>query len=211
LGIWQPAAFAFSGGFAGTPGVGGPKDAPTGYIAPTRTEILDHNIVYDYHYELILGTVDEIRAQVYRRAARPTGLTYRFERDRQGWHYADATDPGWPIRGELDVRLEGAHPKVFSPLFFMRAEASPWLTLEAAFATGRTNATVFWRSFGQEGFEAAQAKSFPVKPDGQFHRYKIRLAESPGYRGVITQLRLDPVAAGEITAGVRLKSVTLGK
>lgn len=211
LGIWQPAAFAFSGGFAGTPGVGGPKDAPTGYIAPTRREILDHNIVYDYHYELILGTVDEIRAQVYRRVPRSATLTYRFERDRQGWYYTDATDAGWPIHGELDVRLDGSQPKILSPDFFLRAEAAPVLTLEAAFATGRTNATVFWRSFGKEGFDAAQAQSFPVQPDGQFRRYVIRLADSPGYRGVITQLRLDAAMAGDKAAGVRLKSVTLGK
>ena len=211
LGLWNPDAFTFSGGFYLSPGVGGPNDAPTGYIAPNRKEILDHNIVYDYRYELILGTVDEIRARVYRRAARPTKLTYRFARNRQGWYYADSTDAGWPIRGELTVRLDGPHPQILSPNFFVHAPAAPRLVIEAAFSTGRTNATVFWRSFGKKGFDATRAQNFPVRPDGRFHRYKIRLAESPAYRGVILQLRLDVVPVGDKTASVRLKSVTLGK
>jgi hypothetical protein len=109
------------------------------------------------------------------------------------------------------VRLDGPHPQILSPNFFVRAQAAPQLAIEAAFSTGRTNATVFWRSLGKAEFNTAQARSFPVRSDGVFHRYEIRLAESAAYRGVIFQLRLDAVPVGDKTAGVRLKSVTLGK
>ena len=210
LGVWNPDALVFSGGFFGAPGIGGPLDDPTGYIAPNRYEILDHNIVYDYHYELILGAVEEIRAHVYRHAVRPTSLTYHFERDRQGWYYADVTDAGWPIRGELEVRLERPHPQIFSPNFFMRAEAARQLTIEAAFNTGQTNATVCWRRLDNKDFVETQAQNFAVVPDGQFHRYEVNLGASPEYRGVITQLRLDVLPANNQAARVRLKSVTLG-
>lgn len=213
LGVWNPDAFQFSGGFFSTPGVGGPLDPATGYIAPNRLEILDHNIVYDYHYELILGTVEEIRARVYRQAARPAPLAYEFTHDRQGWFYGDAADQGWPVRGELDVRSVGKDPHIVSPNFFIRAEDAPQLAVEAAFATGRSNVTVLWRQLDPEkeqGFVPALAHSFPVVPDGQFRRYTFNLGASPKYRGVITQLRLYALPASNPTAHVRLKSVTLG-
>ena len=209
LGMWNPDTLVFSGGFFSKPGVGGPQDSPTGYIAPNRSDILDHNIVYDYHYELILGTVAEIRVEAYRRAAHPTALTYRFERDRQGWYYTDATDTGWPIRGELNIHLDGPRPRIISPDFFMRAEDAPRLTVEAAFPAGCTNATVLWRRLGEKGFVEKRSQNCSVVPDGQLHLYKINLAASPEYAGVITQLQLDVLPAGN-QAQVRLKSVTLG-
>jgi hypothetical protein len=209
LGVWNPDAYSFSGGFAGEPGIGGPLDSPTGYIAPNRNEIIDHNIVYDYHYELILGTLEEIRAHVYRRAARLTSLTFRFKRDRQGWHYADATDAGWPVRGELEVHLDGPHPRIFSPNFFFRAEAAPRLAIEAAFSAGCSNATVLWRRLDDKDFLRTQAQSFAVVPDGQFRYYEINLGTSSAYEGGITQLRIDVLPAGN-QGRVRLKSVTLG-
>lgn len=210
LGVWNPDTLIFSGGFFSKPGVGGPQDSPTGYIAPNRSDILDHNIVYDYHYELILGTVAEIRAEAYRRAAHPTSLMYRFEHDRQGWYYADATDAGWPIRGELNVHLDGPTPRFFSPDFFIRAEAAPRLTVEASFPEGCTNVAVMWRRLGEKGFGEKQSESFTVLPDGQVHVYQVNLAVSSEYAGVITQLRLAGLPAGKQRC-VRLKSVVLGK
>jgi hypothetical protein len=213
LGVWNPDAFQFSGGFAGPPGVGGSLDSPTGYIAPNRLEILDYNIVYDYHYELILGTVAEIRARVYRQAARPEPLTFQFTHDRQGWYYGDASDQGWPVRGELDVRSVGKDPHIESPMFFIRADDAPKLTIEAAFSTGRSNATVMWRKLDvnkEQGFIPSLVKSFDVVPDGKMRRYEVDLSTAPEYRGIITQLRLYALPASNQTAHVRLKSVTLG-
>ena len=210
LGVWNPDVLSFSGGFFGTPGMGGPRDDSTGYIAPNRCEILDHNIVYDYHYELILGTLKEIRARVYGDAVKPASLSYRFEQDRQGWYYADATDAGWPIHGELDVKLGGQHSQIFSPGFMMRGEIAHRLTIEAAFSNAQTNATIYWRRLDNKDFAEKQAQSFVVMPDGLYHHYEINLGLSPEYRGVITQLRLDVLSASNLTARVRVKSVTLG-
>ncbi|HEV7132857.1 MAG TPA: hypothetical protein VGN27_03880 [Gaiellaceae bacterium] len=64
LGVFNAAATQFLGGFAD-----GPGDAATGYIAPTRDEVLAWNAVYEYAYALVLGTVEEIRA--YAVAHRP--------------------------------------------------------------------------------------------------------------------------------------------
>ncbi len=59
VGVIHPGVYSFIGGFHGKPNTGGPKDNPTGYIAPVRKEILDHNIVYEYRYILAVGTLED--------------------------------------------------------------------------------------------------------------------------------------------------------
>lgn len=210
LGVWNPGTSAFSGGFFGTPGIGGPKDAPTGYLGPNRREILDHNIVYEYRYNLIVGTVKQIRAYVYRQAPRLASLVFRFDQDRQGWYYDGATDTGWPLTGEIRIHPEKLDAQIFSPIFSKRAEAAPWVILQAAFTPDQPHAAVHWRLLDQKNFPAAQAQSFKVFPDGRFHSYAVHLGASPAYHGLITQIRLDVFSATNSAAAFRLKSVTLG-
>ena len=64
VGVYNKDAELFTGGFHGTPG-GGEFDAATGYISPLRTIALDKNDTLEYEYDLIVGTLDEIRAFVY--------------------------------------------------------------------------------------------------------------------------------------------------
>ena len=59
--IRRRVVLRYTAGFAGQPGKGGPEDGPTGYYAPLRREILDHDIEYAYEYTLILGQLDAIR------------------------------------------------------------------------------------------------------------------------------------------------------
>ncbi|HEY5911469.1 MAG TPA: hypothetical protein VJA21_12790 [Verrucomicrobiae bacterium] len=216
LGVWNPGAFEFTGGFAGRPGAGGPLDDPTGYIAPIRAEILDHNIVYDYVYELILGSLEEVRAYVYQHHATPKLPVFQFVRDRQGWFYRDGTDTGWPIRRQLEIPLEKAAPQVLSPVFLVKAQDAPKLKLEAAFNSGNKDSaeagvTVFWRRLGQASFTTEQSLKVPIRSDGRFKQYLVDLARSPRYDGLITQLRLDPAPVGQPGSHFRLKSVSFGR
>jgi hypothetical protein len=72
VGVIHPGVYSFIGGFHDKPDTGGPKDNPTGYIAPVRKEILDHNIVYEYRYILAVGTLEEIRAAAAANRVRDT-------------------------------------------------------------------------------------------------------------------------------------------
>ena len=210
LGVWNPGCYHFSGGFAGKPGKGGSKDDPTGYIAPNRQEILDHNIRHEYEYTLIVGDLKAIRAWVYEHAkAQGRPPTYRFEKDRQGWHYVHATDAGWPIEGELNVKLEGKDPQLIGPPGFWRAEEGPVVYIRAAFRTHEKTAQLFWFTFGER--PAAHHVDFPVTGDGAYHTYAVRLADSKEYAGVITGLRLDPVSAGREGEWVKVKAVGFEK
>lgn len=65
VGVYNARSVDFIGGFCG-PHKGGATDGSCGYIAPLRKEVLDKNTVYEYEYDLIVGTTEEIRDWVYR-------------------------------------------------------------------------------------------------------------------------------------------------
>ena len=208
LGIWEPDAVAFIGGFSGSPGKGGTKDAATGYIAPLQTEIFDHNIVYEFNYTLILGSLEEIRRFVYAHALHSAPPNYHFEKDRQHWYYNNTTDAGWPIQSALKVSLEGNNPYMVGPSGFWKAAEAPDLYIEAAFQSSQTRARVFWTRQDSPTFTAVMNTAFDIIPDGQFHVYTVKLSASPEYRGAITGLRFDPVPVGKAGEFVKIKSIS---
>ncbi len=208
VGIWKPDCFSFKGGFFGTPGVGGSKDVSTGYIAPIHRDILDHNIQYNNEYVLIVGTLQEIRDYVYQHASKKTLPDYRFVKDRQHWVYHNATDTGWPIRGELHIRPEKGDPQMIGPAGFWRAKDVPKLYLRAAFQTKQNQAQLFWKTHAEQHFNGGKSKTFTVQTDGKYRTYEIDLAGLPEYKGVITGLRLDPVFSGSKGDGVKIKSIS---
>jgi len=211
VGIWKPDCLSFIGGFHGTPGEGGPKDVSTGYISPIHQEILDYNIQYDYEYVLIVGTLKEIRDIVYARANKKLLPDYRFEKDRQHWVYRNATDTGWPIQGELHIKLEKGDPQLIGPAGFWRAEDVPKLYLRAAFRTQRNQAQFFWKTHAEQNFNGKKSVSFTVQPDGKYRTYEIDLAKHPEYQGAITGLRLDPVFSGNEGDWVKIQFVSWRK
>lgn len=208
LGLITPGRVHFTGGFAGKPGPNDTHGNSTGYLAGQGLEILDRNIVYEFRYELVLGTVQEIRA----RAAthRPQGPpAWSFSQDRQGWHYQNALDTGWPVKDHLQVLLEQEDPQLISPLSFWQAADAPHLIIEAAFHTKQKQGTVMWQPHGQPGFSSANMTSFPLITDCEFHRHLIPLSSIPSYRGGMLRLRIDPVGSAETGAWMKVRSIRL--
>jgi hypothetical protein len=177
-----------------------------GYLAGQALEILDHNLNYEYRFELVPGFLKEIRerAALHQRPGLPH---WRFESDRQGWSYQRVRDAGWPVQGELDLRLEENDPQLHAPPTFWKAEEAPMLEMEIAVDSRQRQSTVFWKPLhpgsGSEGH-----CSFPIEPDGLFHKVRVRLADSPAYRGAMGGLRWDPVSEGQGDR-VRVRSIRL--
>ena len=210
LGVFHPGVIRFIGGFDGRPNTGGPHDDSTGYVAPVRREILDHNIVYDYAYDLVLATTAEIRA--YAVAHRPEERPdYQFQHDRQHWTYVHAVDDGAPVTGALRVRLDEDDPQLLGPGACWPADAAPKLYLRAAFHTKSTQAQLFWQTTREPGYAPSRCLSFETRADGLFHTYELDLKAQAGYRGVITGLRFDPEPAGAPGDFVELESLTFRK
>ncbi len=208
LGIWAPKDYEFNGGFYGAPhqGTGGITDGQTGYIGPNFWDIIDHNITYKYHYVLIVGSIKQIRHWVYSHAPRITAPQWTFTGNRQHWRYVNATDTGWPIKGHLDVLLSRAHPEIISPCCFWQASAAPVLYIKAAFKPPEKTCAVWWRAFGTV-FSRRSCIVFPVKADGRYHQYSIKLAGLKTYHGPMAQLRIDPIIRGRTNAWVKICSV----
>ncbi len=208
LGVWSPDCTAFSGGFAGEPGQGGTKDSATGYLTPTMVEQIDHNVEYEFRYVLILDRLVEIRRYVYQRPERPAPPNYRFAKDRQHWHYVNATDSGWPIQGRLQIALDRDDPQLVGPDGFWQAADVPRLYVRAAYRSGAGRAELFFKSFAEPAFSRDKSVSFPIRPDGNFHVYEVDLSRAAGYRGAITGLRFDPLEAGKPGDTLELESIT---
>jgi hypothetical protein len=216
VGVYEPGVQTFSGGFAGQPGAGGPKDGPTGYIAPNLEEILDWNVQYDDSYVLILGHVDAIRSWVYahRQADAMSAPVYDFGHDRQHWYPMNAVDAGWPIRGGVRVKMEHDDPQMIGPAGLWSAANAPKLYIRGALRSaggGPQMAQVFWSRFDAPGFSQACSVTFPMIGDGRERTYDLDLAQSPAYHGEITRLRFDPEPAGHPGDEIVVRSIRLGR
>jgi len=211
LGVYIPGVHDFGGGFAGKPGKGGPHDNPTGYIAPHPVEIIDWNIEHEYHYDLIVGSLSEIRHYVYDHVPRPAPPTYSFTTDRQGWHYANASDTGWPIAGELNIHLDGRNPQLHGPVGFWQSDDAKTIVIEAASNTSDRGGRFYWRTFSDKHFSPQNSVAAPLNGDGDYHAYRIRLDDQPGWKGPIVQVRFDPDGIGAAGDWIRLKSIRFDK
>jgi hypothetical protein len=195
LGIHTPGTYNYMGGFAGKENTGGEKDDPCGYIAPVSRELIDHNIVYDYSYTLILGSLKEIRDHVYKNKNAPQ-TSWIFKSDRQRWSFTHATDTGWPIKDHLHLNLEWADPQLFSPEIGWNAKDVTKLKIRAATNAKNPKAQLFWKTLHDQNFSGERCVHFEWKPDGKFHDYEIDFSANGNYSGLITQFRLDPVPSG---------------
>lgn len=181
--------------FAGTPGTSAGVDAGgvNGYLAGAPLEILDPRLVYSFDYALVLGSVREIRAYALAHQPDPRP-TYVFRSSRRHWSYVNATDEGTPLDGALRVRLDQDDPQLIGPEQWWRAQTVPTIYVRGAWHTGQRVAQLFWAARGGS-FEERRSATFPVVPDGRFRTYAVRLGGDALYRGTVTRLRLDPVAA----------------
>lgn len=214
VGVYQPDVTRFTAGFAGgdrKKGTGGPKDGPTGYIAPIAFCILDSNIDWTYKAYLIVGSVEEIRGFVRERQPRPAGLSWVFEKERLGCYYpSGATDTGWPIKGALNITYKAKPRGTLScPETFWPATEAPVAEIEAAFSGGTSNrpCTV---QLVLRPTEERPTITYPleINPDGVMRTYCVKLDTKPAYTGAMKQILLRfPEADGS----VRVRRLSVGR
>ena len=219
LGIYKPDNYLFIGGFAGKEGRGGTHDSPTGYIAPLHTEILDHNITYDYTYTLIVGSLSDIRDYAVERG-RNMGLPdWQFEKDRQHWHYQatdeKGTDAGWPINGYIQLDLGKQGMAAISPPRLWKAESAPILHINAAFKTSQKKSQIAWMKYKIDNpnpyFSAGNSVGFDVVGDGDFRTYTINLKSAESYTGMLSYLMFKPIMQPERDGWVKIKRIWFSK
>lgn len=223
LGIYKPDNFLFIGGFTGEEGRGGTDDSPTGYIAPLQTEILDCNITYDYSYVLIIGDLNNIRGYAVEHGQGARFPDWRFDGDRQHWHYEivdgsgkdSPTDAGWPIKGYIQLDLAKGGIAAISPPTLWRANDAPILKIEAAFKTSQKKSRIAWTNYKpgnySHEFKTENSIEFDIIGDGQFRTYTIDLSSVSSYTGALIYLMLKPVSKGEQGGWVKVRRIWLGR
>ncbi len=83
MGVYTPICNNFLAGMAGVPG-GESLSGSTSYIAPVKTVQMFKNTVYEYDYWLVIGTLNQIRSEIYSLKGVQKN-TWDFADDLEGW------------------------------------------------------------------------------------------------------------------------------
>ena len=203
LGVWNTGTARFSGGFFGEPGVGGPDDGPTGYIAPNRTEILDHNIVYDYNYVLVVGSLKEIRTYIYNHAKHDLPV-WNFNRTREGWSYEKATDKGWPLKGGLDFAVANKFVHLVSPEFALPLANISAVTIQVSCSGSPASAELMAKTSRSNEFSPITHQPLSLMSDGKLHTYRIQVKPQLSETELLNQLKFSFKSDKETSLMVKL-------
>lgn len=206
IGVVIPSTMHVLGGFAGERGQGGEKDSPTGYISPLRTDILDHDVKYEYKCTFVVGSVDEIR-KVAKKSASKKLPSWNFRKDRQNWYYENGADTGWPIKNGLHIKpYENNTIRVISPISYWKAESAPIIAVKAAVSKdldldvilrwrGMTPKPILtnkeWGEWSGAWWTSERSSSFKITGYGEPHWYYIDASKSALYKDEITGIAFD--------------------
>ena len=210
LGVFKEDGGEFHGGIHGDARSEDPKHGSTAYVAPIHMENLDHNIVYEHRTEFVVGKLAEIRQRCNDMAAKSLPA-WRFVSDRQHWTVRDATDQGFPLKGEWRMKFGAKKPRLESPVQCWRAERAPAIDLELAYTGQPTAARLFWKRLDDDHFDSKKSLALDLNADGRFHTYHLDLASSPEYRGLIIGLALEPVSSPRPGEEIALKSIVMSR
>jgi hypothetical protein len=211
FGMFKDDAGEFHGGISRDEISHDTKGDPTAYLAPIHREHFDHNIVYEYRTDFMVGLLDDLRRRFNAMAAR-IPPAWRFTSDRQHWTLLNATDQGLPFKGEWRLRfstLAGQRPRLVGPTQCWRAEQAKKIEMQIRYTGKATKARLLWKRLGHAQFEPNQTLAFDLVPDENLRTYQLDLAASPEYRGLITGLGIDPVAEPHPGGQMAIKSIKL--
>ncbi|RRR65817.1 MAG: DUF2723 domain-containing protein [Candidatus Viridilinea halotolerans] len=134
------------------------------------------------------------------------GEGWDFRRLRWGWQLANAQDEG--LRTEGWRIVPGIDPHFTSPPLWLDAAEFVGLEVRLAATTAVRDAQLFWLDeHGQ--VDEQRSLRWTLAPGPAMQTYRLELQGTPGWEGIITGLRLDPVGLGDggvvVLEGMRLR------
>ncbi len=135
----------------------------------------------------------------------PAKTAWNFARSDEGWSSTMGLADVAIRNGALSGRTTDRDPAFFGPPLQARAERVRELFVRMklqpqAGPAFKDTAQVFWSTSRLPESEASSER-FEIIGDGQWHDYKVPLAQNRRWRGLVTRLRLDPCNQ----AGVRVE------
>lgn len=145
VGIYNGLSTYFIGGYSGSAG-GGANSPNTGYMSPLRTETLGKSSVYEYDYDLILGTLTQIRSFAYQKEGYTLPVTMK---DFTAVRKLNTVNLKWETLSETNVKhfvLEkSVDGKNFTPIYIKESEGDSNQLRTYNYTDDFKNETVYYR------------------------------------------------------------------
>jgi hypothetical protein len=205
VGVYTPGRVLFVGGLNRYPG-GGSTSFDTCYLSPKEAVALDKTSTFEYDYWLILGTIDQIRGQVYfLHGSQPPPPSGFPAGDEQTWNFnAYGDSGGWsPIHGISSLSVSGGalngtstgpDPYLWS-LSLDKPARDNQVVVRLRNGTPSSSAQLFFTTNRDPTWNATKSKRIAIVPHSDFTLYRFDMSDVPGWTGRITRLRLDPAGA----------------
>ncbi|MHB8403635.1 MAG: T9SS type A sorting domain-containing protein [Bacteroidia bacterium] len=210
VGVYNQDCTYFLAGISGSTG-GNDTSPSTMYIAAIENAILNKNSVFNYDYDIILGTVNQIRQYVYK-VGQPDTNAWDFSSGPDGWYLTNNLS-GVVSDSGLTLNITGTDPYMES-LSNLNIDASVYkyvnFTMENT--TNDSVAGFFWTTNANQNFSSSMSVgSIPIVPnDTVLRTYTIDLSSDTAWTGTISQLRLDPVQ-NDTSGTIVLKNIAVSK
>ena len=119
-------------------------------------------------------------------------IAFGFDGSVEGWvaqHHVDVLE----VRdGILCGKVTGPDPYIVRPLVHVQGDDYSVLELRMRLTAGATG-QLFWTTEASPHYAEDKKLEFAVRPDGQFHEYRIEPGKHPLWAGqTITGIRIDP-------------------
>lgn len=198
VGVFYKGTERLLGGSVGQPGQG-EFSSSTMYISPLRRMAFGKTETFEYEYDVVVGTLEEIRDHVYGRMG-PEVWSFETDGDPEGWSLVQHGMSPSVSGGSFTFDVTDVDPIVQSGEVAIAAPLNGYLHLRMRNGTSSTLAQLFWANeFGGPG-TPGHVVNLPVPPsDDGFRDLFVDLSAEPGWKGTITALRLDP--ANNVTSG----------
>ena len=108
--------------------------------------ILDHNIVYTFHFSLIVGDLDYIRETALALDAKVDHRRFDFSKDRQNFYYHNTTDKGFGNQDCLDFDFDNDAWLRSSFIYIQKGECKK-IILDASFEGGEIEGVAGLRTY----------------------------------------------------------------
>ena len=212
MGVFNQDCSTFSGGVAGSFG-GDAYSNSTAHVSLHKTVTLNKNSVYEYNYDIIIGTIDQIRQYVYKvgYADTTTAATeWNFNTGLAGWSLAHNLSDS--VSDSLvTLSITGSDPYMVSPdNLNIDASLYKYISITMKNNTDQTAAGFFWATNSSPNFSAGRSlPQIPLVPnDSVFRTYLVDLSSDTAWAGKIYEIRLDPVQGGS-SGTIELKQIKL--
>lgn len=181
---------------------------------PVVSDKLEQSYFLEYRRRTIVERPDVQQILLKRRDCLGFSIVqaeWDFSKGAQGWEVWNQLTDFEVHEGVLVTRSLGNDPYIASPTINVPTLAIGDIEIEmrvSADTLDAQNGQVYWLVAGASDFSPDFKVTFPVRPDGEFHTYRVNLATTGllpiGNR--ITRLRLDPI---ESPAEIALRTIRI--